>query len=103
MPPPKAKTITVTCPQCGHEQAEPKGAYSTVCKKCRTHIRLDETPAPAPKPALRKTTQPKKDPAEETPEVVAAKPVPASKATKPVKTAPSLATPEIAKVQVTCF
>ena len=36
MPPPKAKTTSVTCPKCGHVQPEPRGAYSTICKKCRT-------------------------------------------------------------------
>src|SRR5215471_17704537 len=36
------KTTTVTCPKCGHSQREPVGAYSTVCKKCRSHFRLDE-------------------------------------------------------------
>src|SRR5215467_3617522 len=41
------KTTTVTCPKCGHTQREPVGAYSTVCKKCRGHFRLDEVKAPA--------------------------------------------------------
>jgi cytoskeletal protein CcmA (bactofilin family) len=43
------KTTAVTCPKCGHTQREPVGAYSTVCKKCRGHFRLDEIKAP-PKP-----------------------------------------------------
>jgi len=104
MPPPKAKTITVTCPQCGHEQAEPKGAYSTVCKKCRTHIRLEETAAPA-KPAVRKAAPPKKEPTNETAPAATDAPKPASvpQASKPAKVGRSLATPEIAKVQVICF
>jgi cytoskeletal protein CcmA (bactofilin family)/DNA-directed RNA polymerase subunit RPC12/RpoP len=55
MPPTKQKTTTVTCPKCGHEQPEPLGAYSTNCKKCRAHFRLDE--APAKQPA---TAKPKK-------------------------------------------
>src|SRR5262245_24405949 len=37
----KQKKLSATCPKCGHEQLEPPGAYSTVCKKCRTHFRLD--------------------------------------------------------------
>jgi cytoskeletal protein CcmA (bactofilin family) len=41
------KTTSVTCPKCGHTQREPVGAYSTVCKKCRGHFRLDEIKAPA--------------------------------------------------------
>src|SRR5215467_12944630 len=40
------KTTIVTCPKCGHSQREPVGAYSTVCKKCRGHFRLDEVKAP---------------------------------------------------------
>jgi cytoskeletal protein CcmA (bactofilin family) len=46
MPPPKPKTTTVTCPKCGHTQREPVGAYSTICKKCRAHFRLDEPNTP---------------------------------------------------------
>ena len=49
MAPPKKNIISVTCPKCGHVQPEPKGAYSTICKKCRSHFRLDETDKPAPK------------------------------------------------------
>ena len=46
----KQKKVSVTCPKCGHEQLEPSGAYSTVCKKCRTHFRLDgEVKVSAPK------------------------------------------------------
>jgi cytoskeletal protein CcmA (bactofilin family) len=47
MPAAKTKTVSVTCPKCGHEQPEPRGAYSTICKKCRAHFRLDETDKPA--------------------------------------------------------
>ncbi len=43
-------TITVTCPHCGHTQAEPRSGYSTLCRKCRAHFRLDEV-RPASKPA----------------------------------------------------
>jgi cytoskeletal protein CcmA (bactofilin family) len=56
---PKQKTISATCPKCGHVQEEPRGSYSTICKKCRAHIRLDEEEAPkaskvpkAPKPTI---------------------------------------------------
>src|ERR1043166_9201709 len=45
MPPPKKDTIPVACPKCGHTQPEPRGAYSTVCKKCHQHFRIDEKPA----------------------------------------------------------
>jgi cytoskeletal protein CcmA (bactofilin family) len=54
----KSKTISATCPKCGHEQQEPRGTYSTICKKCRSHFRLEEE-APktskvpkAPKPTI---------------------------------------------------
>src|SRR5207248_2055073 len=49
MAPAKKNTMSATCPKCGHVQPEPKGAYSTICKKCRSHFRLDETDKPAPK------------------------------------------------------
>src|SRR2546425_721547 len=42
----KQKKISVTCPKCGHEQPEPPGAYSTVCKKCHAHFRLEEVASP---------------------------------------------------------
>src|SRR4051812_22178126 len=42
----KPKTTTVTCPKCGHSQREPVGAYSTICKACRAHFRLDEIKQP---------------------------------------------------------
>jgi len=54
----KQKTISATCPKCGHVQDEPRGSYSTICKKCRSHFRLeDEAPKTskvpkAPKPAI---------------------------------------------------
>src|SRR2546423_1268154 len=56
MPPAaKTKTVSVTCPKCGHVQPEPRGAYSTICKKCRAHFRLDELEKPpAPKKAEKK-------------------------------------------------
>jgi cytoskeletal protein CcmA (bactofilin family) len=43
----KQKKITVMCPKCGHEQLEPPGAYSTRCKKCHEHFRLEEAAQPA--------------------------------------------------------
>jgi cytoskeletal protein CcmA (bactofilin family)/DNA-directed RNA polymerase subunit RPC12/RpoP len=45
----KQKKTSVTCPKCGNEQQEPPGAYSTVCKKCRAHFRLDDVKPSAPK------------------------------------------------------
>jgi cytoskeletal protein CcmA (bactofilin family) len=54
----KSKTISATCPKCGHVQEEPRGTYSTICKKCRSHFRLEgEAPKSskvpkAPKPTI---------------------------------------------------
>ena len=45
--------VLVACPRCGHQQPEPRGAFSTVCKKCRGHFRLQEVPNP-----VRKTVEP---------------------------------------------
>src|SRR5436309_4077251 len=44
MPPPKKDLVPVTCPKCGHAQPEPRGAYSTVCKSCKEHFRIQEVP-----------------------------------------------------------
>lgn len=41
----------VVCPSCGHSQPEPRTAYSSLCKKCRAHFRLEEALRPAAKPA----------------------------------------------------
>ena len=42
--------VPVQCPKCGHTQQEPATAYSTVCKKCRQHFRLDEARTATAKP-----------------------------------------------------
>jgi cytoskeletal protein CcmA (bactofilin family) len=42
MPLSKKDTVDVTCPKCGHVQAEPRTAYSTLCKECHEHFRLQE-------------------------------------------------------------
>lgn len=42
MPASQQDKVLVACPHCGHKQSEPRGAFSTVCKKCRGHIRLEE-------------------------------------------------------------
>jgi cytoskeletal protein CcmA (bactofilin family) len=43
----------VVCPRCGHLQAEPRTAYSTLCKNCGQHVRLDEILSPAPRTSRR--------------------------------------------------
>ncbi len=45
-----ADRIPVTCPHCGHVQSEPRTAYSSLCKKCRQHFRLEEALHPVAKP-----------------------------------------------------
>jgi len=52
---PRQKTIEVTCPKCGHAQPEPRGAYSTICKECHSHFRLEEADRP---PAKQKPQKP---------------------------------------------
>jgi cytoskeletal protein CcmA (bactofilin family) len=47
----------VACPKCGHVQTEPRGAYSTICKSCREHFRLEEALRPAPRPVQRTIEQ----------------------------------------------
>ena len=49
MPAKKQDKILVTCPHCGHQQAEPRTGFSTVCKKCHQHLRVQEILHPAPK------------------------------------------------------
>src|SRR5262249_37810060 len=54
MPTPKQDKISVTCPKCGHVQPEPRGAYSTVCKQCRSHFRLGDVAQAQAAPGPRK-------------------------------------------------
>ena len=51
MPPAKPDKIRVTCPKCGHRQLEPRTAYSTICKECHQHFRLEDVLRPAAEPA----------------------------------------------------
>ena len=43
------ETVAVACPRCGHSQPEPPGGYSTLCKKCGEHYRVQEALFPGPK------------------------------------------------------
>jgi cytoskeletal protein CcmA (bactofilin family) len=55
MPPSKRDRIPVTCPRCGHLQLEPRTGYSTICKECHQHFRLEEVrrlPAQPVKPPI---------------------------------------------------
>jgi len=49
MPALKQDQVLLTCPHCGHRQAEPRSAYSTRCKKCGQHLRVQEILNPAQK------------------------------------------------------
>jgi len=52
---PKSNKLPVTCPHCGHSQLEAPAVYSTVCKGCRQHFRVqDSGKAPALEPVARK-------------------------------------------------
>jgi len=55
MPPSKRDRIPVTCPRCGHLQLEPRTGYSTICKECHQHFRVEEVrrlPGQPAKPPL---------------------------------------------------
>jgi cytoskeletal protein CcmA (bactofilin family) len=52
MPGSKRDTVEVACPRCGHVQPEPRTAYSTICRKCREHFRVQEVLRPAAKAAV---------------------------------------------------
>jgi cytoskeletal protein CcmA (bactofilin family)/DNA-directed RNA polymerase subunit RPC12/RpoP len=50
----KQDKVLVACPKCGHSQPEPRAVYSTLCKRCGQHFRLQEVLRPVPKaPELR--------------------------------------------------
>ncbi|MGH7993667.1 MAG: polymer-forming cytoskeletal protein [Limisphaerales bacterium] len=48
MPAKKQDQVLVACPHCGHQQSEPRSAYSTRCKKCGQHLRVQDILNPAP-------------------------------------------------------
>ena len=48
MPASKQDKVLVACPHCGHQQAEPCTAFSTLCKKCRGHYYVQDVLNPAP-------------------------------------------------------
>jgi cytoskeletal protein CcmA (bactofilin family) len=49
MPSSKQDKVLLVCPHCGHQQPEPRGAFSTICKKCGRHLRVQEVLNPPPK------------------------------------------------------
>jgi cytoskeletal protein CcmA (bactofilin family)/ribosomal protein S27E len=42
----KPDKVSVTCPHCGQAQLEPRDGYSTVCRKCRQHFRIEDARKP---------------------------------------------------------
>ena len=49
MPTSSQDTVAVACPRCGYSQREPRSAYSTICRNCQQHFRLEEVLHPAAK------------------------------------------------------
>jgi len=49
MPATNQDRVLLACPHCGHQQAEPRSAYSTICKRCGQHLRIQEILNPARK------------------------------------------------------
>jgi len=41
--------VPVACPHCGHKQPESRSAFSTICRKCGRHIRVQEVLHPSQK------------------------------------------------------
>jgi len=50
MPASTQDRVLVACPHCGHQQREPPTAFSTVCRKCGRHLRVQDILNPPPKP-----------------------------------------------------
>src|SRR5689334_4252914 len=51
MPASHQDKVRLTCPSCGHQQLEPRTAISTMCKKCRQHLVVQEILNPPKKTA----------------------------------------------------
>jgi cytoskeletal protein CcmA (bactofilin family)/ribosomal protein S27E len=49
MPAEKQDQVLVACPHCGHQQPEWRAAFSTICRGCGRHYRVQEALNPAPK------------------------------------------------------
>jgi cytoskeletal protein CcmA (bactofilin family) len=57
MPSAMPDKVSVACPSCGHRQLEPRSAYSSLCKKCRQHFRLDDVLHPTAPPVQAQVEQ----------------------------------------------
>lgn len=53
MPVNKQDQVLVVCPHCGHQQTEPGSAFSTLCRKCGEHFRVQEVLHPERRAAER--------------------------------------------------
>lgn len=49
MPAKKPAKVLLACPHCGHQQAEPPSAISSVCKKCGKHFHVQDVLHPTAK------------------------------------------------------
>lgn len=57
----KQDQVLMACPYCGHQQPESRLAFSTICRQCGRHLRVQDILNPAPKapdraPQLRHVT-----------------------------------------------
>jgi cytoskeletal protein CcmA (bactofilin family) len=53
MPPKKQDQVLVACPHCGHQQPEARSAFSTICRQCGGHFRVQDALNPVRKAAER--------------------------------------------------
>ena len=60
MPASQQDKLRLTCPHCGNQQQELRTAYSTVCRKCGQHLRVQEVLNPARKAPDPAPAQPKR-------------------------------------------
>jgi cytoskeletal protein CcmA (bactofilin family) len=49
MPAKTQDKVLLVCPHCGHQQPESRVAFSTICKSCGHHLRVQEVLKPTPK------------------------------------------------------
>jgi cytoskeletal protein CcmA (bactofilin family) len=49
MPAKNQDKVMLVCPHCGHQQPESRVAFSTICKKCGQHLRVQEVLKPSAK------------------------------------------------------
>ncbi len=62
---PKSHRIQVTCPECGHQQAEPTIVVSSTCRSCSSNFKVEDGKAVASNKAEKQFTRVRKEPVEE--------------------------------------